>query len=155
MKIVFILYSLVCLSQCLTLVELFGLTSLLSDLAKLSPTVNSTGEASSAYMLDPSIHTFLKMYKTRTEFCDYKCTSFFNLPCFILFGCNIQIRNFVLAFSVPIFALALTGLCCGKGIWTFSCWLKYLALITGVRAMIWAIKTCAGDNQEKEAVKNV
>jgi hypothetical protein len=84
------------------------------------------------------------MYKTRTDFCEYKCPNFFNLPCFILFGCNIQIRNFILAFFVPIFILSLTGLCCGKGIWTFSCWMEYLALFLGARAIIWVVKKCAG-----------
>jgi hypothetical protein len=145
MKPLFFIIFLVDVINAVNFVELMGLTNLLQDLAKLSSTVNQTNEASSLYMLDPSITTFLKQYKTRTEFCDYKCANFFDLPCFILFDCNIHIRNFIIIFFFPIFALSLTGLCCGKGIWTFSCWFHYLALFSGVKFIIWAIKKCVGD----------
>ena len=101
-------------------------------------------------MLDPSIFTFLRQFKTRTDFCNYKCVSFFNLPCFILFDCNIQIRNFILIFLIPLFMLALTGACCGRGIWTFKCWFKYLAVFTGIAFLIWLIKKCAKGNKIRE-----
>ena len=133
-----------------TFVELLGMGHLLEGMGKMSPTVNYMGEASTAYMLDPSIDNFLRQFNTRTEFCDYKCNGFFNLPCFMLFGCNIHLRNFLLAFLLPIVVIAITGLCCGKGIWTFPCWLRYLAVFTGVAFLIWAVKKCAGGQKIRE-----
>lgn len=54
------------LAQCLSIIELMNLTPKMLDLAKLNVSVESKGPMTAAYLLDPSIHTFLKQYKTRT-----------------------------------------------------------------------------------------
>lgn len=41
---------------------------------------------------------------------------------------------------LPIILIAMIGLCCGKGIWTFGCWGKYIGLLTGVFFIIWFLK---------------
>ena len=48
----------------------------------------------------------------------------------------------MLVFAVPVFLLAFTGLCCGKGIWTFGCWMRYLAVFSGVRLVLWVVGKC-------------
>ena len=133
-----------------SLIEILGFGHLLEGMAKMTPVRDYLGEKSIIYSLDPNIHTFLRMFNSRTEFCDYKCQSFFNLPCFFLFSCNIQIRNLILLFFFPIFIIILTGVCCGKGIWTIPCWLKYLAIFTGITFLIWAVKKCAGSGKIRE-----
>jgi len=112
------------------------------DLGKASPIVNNDGSTSLAYTLDPSIFNFLKNFANRTEFCNYKCPNFYSLPCFLLFGCNIHLRNFILIILIPLLFLIFVGLCCGKGIWTFRCWARYIALFTGIVFWIWLVKKC-------------
>jgi hypothetical protein len=31
------------------------------------------------------------------------------------------------------------GVCCGKSIWTFTCWFRYIAIFTGISFIIWAV----------------
>ena len=118
------------------------MTHLLDDLGRASP-VSQPGLGSSiAYTVDPDIFAFLQNFKSRTEFCDYKCPDVYNLPCFIIFECNIHIRNFVILIALPVWFLAMLGLCCGRGIWTFKCWLKYLMLFSGIVLFVWLIDMC-------------
>lgn len=152
LKLSIIIAILVINIKALTFVEMFGMGDLLQDLAKLkvSNIEGADQKAATAYMLDPTIYNFLKQFTTRSEFCDYKCVSFFNLPCFILFDCNIQIRNFILIFLAPLIIVALAGICCGRGIWTFKCWMKYIAVFTGIGLLIWAIKKCSEGSSVRE-----
>ncbi len=70
---VIILTLLLTSSQCLSIVELFGLEDKLKDMVKIDPTSHYGGYESIVYTLDPTIFTFLQHFKTRTELCDYKC----------------------------------------------------------------------------------
>lgn len=139
MKVIFCVL-LIAVVKAGSFIEMIGMGDLLQGLAVKSWGQDPFGQYTTAYMLDPTINAFLLQFNTRTDFCDYKCTNIFNLPCFILFGCNIQIRNFVLMFLFPFVMLTLGGLCCGKGLWTFNCWLRYLAIFTGISFVIWAMK---------------
>lgn len=74
-----------------------------------------------------------------------------NLPCIMLFGCNIQMRNFLLVFLVPITALLLASVCCGRGLWTPQCWARYLAVITGLALILWCLKKCWNGSKVRES----
>ena len=143
-KKIVLLWVLVVCSFSYTFVELFGMEELLAGMAKMTPTKDYLGQKTITYMLDPNIHSFLRQFNNRTEFCEYKCRGFFDLPCFLLFGCNIQIRNFFLLFFTPIVILLITSLCCGRGIWTFRCWVKYLMIFSGISLIMWVIRKCVG-----------
>jgi hypothetical protein len=54
------------IANSISLVELFGLGSLLENMGKMNPVVQYDGTTSVAYTLDPNIFTFLKNFKTRT-----------------------------------------------------------------------------------------
>lgn len=103
-----------------------------------------------AYMLDPNLNVFLTQFRSRTEFCDYKCNkSLFNVPCFLLFGCNIQIRNFILMFLLPFFILILTVVCCGKRLWSVSCWWRYAKIFLGIHFVGWLFSKCKSAGAER------
>jgi hypothetical protein len=135
---------------------MFGMDSVLQNLAILNPKENPYNKPTTNYMLNPNINTFLKQFRTLTDFCDYKCGSLFNFPCFVLFNCSIQIRNFVSLLLLPFIILSLAALCCSRGIWTFGCWFKYIFLFTGIKLIIWGINKCAnggslGDRTSSES----
>lgn len=142
MKAVVLLLFLVALSaqQQKALIELLGMGDLLKGLAVIRQSKDPFGEPSIAYLLDPRVNVFLRQFTTRTSFCDYKCPSFFNVPCFLLFGCNIQLRNFFLLFFVPIVTVVISGACCGRRVWRFGCWMRYLGVFTGIILLIWFCK---------------
>lgn len=128
---------------CASFAEMFDLGDLLLELGKLD--VKNNNEA--AYIIEPTIFNFLGNFPTRTDFCHYKCPQFYNVGCFLLFGCNIHLRNFFFIVLMPVFALISIGLCCGKGTWTFHCWGRYLAIFTGVVLIIWFIRMRAQRNK--------
>lgn len=43
---------------------------------------------------------------------------------------------------LPLFMLVLFGICCGKKMWTFGCWVKYVKIFLGVNFILWVIKRC-------------
>jgi hypothetical protein len=133
---------LLCLVNSTTLISLLGMDHLLDGLAIKSPSTDPFGDPSIAYMLDPNINVFLMQFRNRTELCDYKCVSIYNLPCFLLFGCNIQIRNFILIFILPFIMLLAICICCAKRFWTFKCWLKYVAVFSGFNFFTWVVSRC-------------
>ena len=126
---------------------------LLKDLGKAKPVTYFNGEKSMAYVLDPTIYNFLKQFRNRTEFCDYKCQTFYNFPCFIVFGCNIQIRNFFLLIIFPLVMLVMVGICCGRGLWTFSCWFRYLVVVSGISLFIWVVRRCVEGQKNREKIR--
>ena len=142
MKILLFLTLLLVTSHTASLASILGMGDLLTGLAIKALSRDQYNNPSTAYMLDPNINVFLTLFRTRTELCDYKCKSIFNFPCFLLFACNIHIRNFILMFVLPLFMVLLTGICCGKGLWSFGCWFRYLRVFLGINFIIWVISKC-------------
>lgn len=80
------------------------------------------------------------------EMCESQCTSFFNLPCFVLFRCNEKIKKFFLAIVLPILIVILMCLGCSVGLFTPRCFCKAFMIISGLSCIIWLIER----NQKKQ-----
>jgi len=68
--------------------------------------------------------------------CDNECTSFFNLPCFVLFGCTTKLRNFFLILVLPLFVVIIIICGCCTGLFNVSCFIKFLGIISGIYIII-------------------
>jgi hypothetical protein len=74
------------------------------------------------------------------QMCESQCTSFFNLPCFLLFRCTDKIRNFCLAIVLPIVIIIITAIGCSTGLFSFPCCCKAIMCLTGLTCLFWVFK---------------
>jgi hypothetical protein len=86
------------------------------------------------------------------QMCETQCTSFFNLPCFLLFRCTTKIRNFCLAILLPIFIVIITVVGCSTGLFNFPCCCKAIMCLTGLTCLFWVfkLKKEKAEKEEKE-----
>ena len=84
--------------------------------------------------------------------CRTQCTSFFNLPCFLLFRCTDKIKKFFFLLVVPVLigVVVLGG--CFTGVFSIPCFLRILGCITGIYLIICIVK-CVRKRMKKEEIK--
>jgi len=85
--------------------------------------------------------------------CRTQCTSFYNLPCFLLFRCTDKIKKFFLMIVIPVivFIVILGG--CFSGVFSIGCFLRILGCITGIYLIMCIVKSC-NKKKEKEEMKD-
>jgi hypothetical protein len=88
------------------------------------------------------------------QMCESQCTSFFNLPCFLLFRCSDKIKRFCLAILLPIVLFIVLFIGCNTGLINFPCLCKLLQCITGITCIIWCINR-RRQKQEEEREQQV
>ena len=135
-----ILFSILTFANTQSLIQLLGFPHLLQGLTQTKTAKDPYGDPSTAYLIDPNIQVFIARFETRTEFCDYKCGTFYHLPCFLLFSCNIQLRDLFLLVLLPLFMFFLTIICCRKRMWSVPCWIRYVAIFSGAALLIWVVR---------------
>jgi hypothetical protein len=121
-------------------VDFIGLTYLYEGMGTVSQTTLTNGSTSPTYQITDSNYKFLKNFQTLTDFCDYKCENFYNIPCFFVLDCNIQMRNFVLIILVPLLSLIILAWFCKKGWWNLGCWWYYFSILSGITFLIWVYR---------------
>jgi hypothetical protein len=89
--------------------------------------------------------------------CESECTSFFNLPCFLIFRCTDKIRNFCLAIVLPIVVIIVVVIGCNTGLLTFPCCCRAAMLLTGITCILYLIKRKVreGETPQEEKQKEI
>lgn len=131
--------------SCFKMIEVLGATSRIYPLVKLNKTIPDAKFdylKTKEYRNRTTIKNYLALYDSRIAFCDDHCYHMFDFTCFIIFNCKTHIRNVLLIFIVPLAFIAITGMCCGRGVWTVPCWFRYLTSFLGIYIFIWAFKQC-------------
>ena len=74
------------------------------------------------------------------EMCRTQCTSFFNLPCFLLFRCTDKIKKFLFLLALPviIFVVLLGG--CFTGVFSLPCVIRVIGCLTGIYLVIFIVR---------------
>ena len=82
--------------------------------------------------------------------CENQCTSFFNLPCFLLFRCSDKIKKFFLLLVAPIFVVIILFVGFFSGLFNISCFCKFLGTITGIYPIILIVSCVRKKNKAEE-----
>jgi ElaB/YqjD/DUF883 family membrane-anchored ribosome-binding protein len=87
------------------------------------------------------------------EMCEKECVPFYNIPCFVIFGCKQKLKFFGLIVVLCVGGLVL--LCClmSTGIINILCILKVLGMVTGIYPLFKLVKYCCmkkKDEKDKE-----
>lgn len=85
--------------------------------------------------------------------CENQCTSFFNLPCFLLFRCTDKIRNFFLILVLPIIIILVVVGGLFTGVFSLPCVLRVLGCITGIYLIIVIVRYFRNKKKKEEEKK--
>ena len=82
--------------------------------------------------------------------CHEQCTSFYNLPCFLLFRCTSKIKKFFLILILPIVFVIVMAVGCYTGLIDLECMCNAFMLISGITLIKWLLKKRRNEREGEE-----